>query len=102
VHNNQPYYNCTIFQKSLLVLVALVACVFAKPEAQDQEAAELYFRTYGYVSKFDELCRGILFNSFPNFGSLSKQYPSWYSGYAYSGYPSAYNYGYAGKYYGYY
>jgi len=44
---------------SLLVLVALFACVFA--EAQDQEAAEQYFRTYGY-------------------------YPSWYSGFYGAGY----------------
>ena len=56
-----------------MVLVAIFACVFA--EAQDQEAAEQYFRTYG-------------------------TYPSWYSGhYGYAGVRSAYGYnGYNGVY----
>ena len=86
-------------------MVALVACVVAGK--QDQESAELYFRTYGYVRTIIQL---IFFFNFVinklkiilNIYLLMKQYPSWYSGYAYSGYPYAYNYGYAGKYYGYY
>ena len=51
--------------QSLLVLVALAACVFA--ENQDQETAEQYFRSYGY-------------------------YPSWYSGHHFAA-PAAYPYG---------
>ncbi|XP_057377127.1 uncharacterized protein LOC130698487 [Daphnia carinata] len=49
---------------TLLVLVALAACVVSM-ETQDQEAAEQYYRLHGY-------------------------YPSWYSSFAYSGYPAAY------------
>ena len=58
----------TILQ-SLLVVVALFACVFA--ETQDQETAEQYFRTYGY-------------------------YPSWYNAATY-GYAGVRGYPYAGK-----
>ena len=39
-------YRFTIYVKSLLVLIALIACVFA--ETQDQETAEQYFLRYGY------------------------------------------------------
>ena len=57
--------------QSLLVLAAVFACIFA--EAQDQEAAEQFFRNYGI-------------------------YPSWYNHYNYDYAVSSYPYGTAHKY----
>ena len=73
---------CVHFQ-SLLVLLALAAFVVAEGEVQDQESAELFFRTWGY-------------------------YPSWYSGFhartypGYAAYPgyAGYNYAYGLPYVG--
>ena len=75
-----------VLLQSLLVLVALVACVFAAE--QDQEAAEQYFFKYGYYPSW--------YTSATHFAapaSTFKAYPSYaysYPGYHYGAYPYSY------------
>ena len=66
-----------------MVLVALFACVFA--EAQDQEAAEQYFRYSFYkFTMFSKICQLIRNNIL--YSSTYGYYPSWYSGFYGAGY----------------
>ena len=81
-----------LYMKTLLVLVALAACVFA--ETQDQETAEQYFRVHGsYPSWYTYgntayTGAGVRAWSYPTAAYPAAAYPATYP-YAYSGYPAA-------------
>ena len=69
---NHPIFLFILNIQSVLVLVALAACVFA---ANDMEFAEQYFRTYGYwPSWYSGVYEAGLYNN--AYAYLSFAYPS--------------------------
>jgi hypothetical protein len=74
-----------LFHQTLLVFVALAACVFAMDaEVQDQAAAEQYYRIHGVYPSWYQY--GVnAFNGFRGYPFAGYPYP----GYPITGYPSA-------------
>ena len=79
--NNHAKFNCKLFQ-SLLVLVALAACVVSQDQSQDQETAEQYFRIHGVYPSWYQY-GATAFN-----GVRSYPYTAGYP-YTYGAYPAA-------------
>ena len=81
LNNNHVKFNCKLFQ-SLLVLVALAACVVSM-ETQDQETAEQYFRIHGVYPSWYPYGATAAFN-----GVRSYPYTGYPAATAYTGYPA--------------